>query len=322
MVRLLRRTVKAKNIRILLPSMIVLLLLLAIGASLSVRFVSVRNLSTILMTASLLMFATSAQNIAFLSGNNGIDLSIGAVMSMTALLGPMLPTNTPSEFIIATLAVIAMGGVCGLINGLGIRLLGLPPLIMTLIMSNVIYGFTLFVTKGRPAMELGKILLGVNKTVFPMIRVMTICGIVVIILAEWALRKTRAGRSLAIVGDNPNAAVLCGFSVSFISVAAYVCSGMVAGFAGFMLVGYAGSAIMRMADSYTLLSVAAAIIGGTSVAGGRGSFVGGALGALVLVVLTSILQMLNIPQGARFVVQGALLVIILLTNTRSEKLRQ
>ncbi|MDR0362043.1 MAG: ABC transporter permease [Planctomycetota bacterium] len=318
----LKRTVNTKNIRVLLPSIVVVAVLLIFGATLSGRFISVRNLGSILMTASLLVFATTAQNIVFLSGNNGIDLSIGAVMSMTALVGPMMPIGTPVEFAFATLTVIAMGAVCGLLNGLGIRVLSIPPLIMTLIMSNVIYGFTLFVTKGRPAMELSKILLGVNKTVFPMIRVLTICGVVAVAAAEIILRKTRAGRKLAIVGDNPNAAGLCGLRVSLISVAAYVCSGGIAGFAGFMLVGYAGSAIMRMADSYTLLSVAAAIIGGTSVAGGRGSFVGGALGSLVLILLTSILQMLNIPQGARFVIQGVLLAVILLTNTRSEKLRQ
>jgi Ribose/xylose/arabinose/galactoside ABC-type transport systems, permease components len=318
----LRQTFNLNNIRIFLPSVLAVIVLLILGRYLSGRFLTVKNLSSILMTSSILMFATMAQNIVLISGNNGIDLSIGAVMSMTALLGPTLPMTTVPEFVAAIVAVMAMGALCGLVNGLGIRYLRIPALIMTLIMASVITGFTMYITKGRPAIELSQLLLGVSKTVFPMFRTLTLVAIAAVIVFELVLRKTRIGRTLTLVGDNPRAAELCGIRVSVISVFAYVASGAIAGFAGLMLVGYTGSAVMKMADGYTLLSVAAAIIGGTSISGGKGSFIGGALGAIVFIILNSILQVLRIPEGARYIIQGGLLTLILLTNNRSQKLRQ
>jgi ribose transport system permease protein len=311
-----------RYIRVFLPSIVGVILLLILGQNLAPGFLSVKNLSSILMTTSILIFAVVAQSIVMINGNNGIDMSIGAVMSMTALIGPTIPMETPFAFAFAVLGVLAMGAVCGLINGLGIQFLKIPALIMTLIMSNVVYGFTIFTTKGQPSMRLGSILLGISKPILPILRILTLIGLVVVILAEIILRKTRAGRMLMICGDNPSAANLCGIKTGLITIVAYTCAGAISGFGGFMLVGYAGTAIIKMADGYTLLSIVAAIIGGTSIAGGRGCFIGGALGALVLIILNSILMILNIPEGARYIIQGTLLAIILLTNTRSAKLRQ
>ncbi len=91
---------------------------------------------------------------------------------------------------------------------------------------------------------------------------------------------------------------------------------------GLLLVGYAGQTTMGMAEAYTLMSLAAVTIGGTHLAGGRGSYVSGALGALVLVILNNILQALKMAQGSRLVIQGVLLIVIMMVNNRSPKLRQ
>ena len=95
-----------------------------------------------------------------------------------------------------------------------------------------------------------------------------------------------------------------------------------AGLAGLMLVGYAGTAQMNMANSYTMLSVAAVVIGGTKLTGGKGTFIGGALGALVLILITNILQAMNMAAGLRSLIQGIILVAILMVNSRAPKLRQ
>jgi ribose transport system permease protein len=95
-----------------------------------------------------------------------------------------------------------------------------------------------------------------------------------------------------------------------------------AGLAGLMLVGYAGTAQMNMASSYTMLTVAAVVIGGTKLSGGKGTFIGGALGAMVLILITNILQALNMPAGLRSLIQGIILIVILMTNSRAPKLRQ
>ena len=95
-----------------------------------------------------------------------------------------------------------------------------------------------------------------------------------------------------------------------------------AGFAGLMLVGYAVTAQMNMDSSYILLSIAAVVIGGTKLTGGKGTFIGGALGSLVLVLITNILQALNMAAGLRSLIQGIILIVILMMNSRAPKLRQ
>lgn len=126
---------------------------------------------------------------------------------------------------------------------------------------------------------------------------------------------------LFLVGNNRQASYLCGLSVRTIAILAYALGGAFGGIAGYLLVGYAGSAQMQMAANYTLLSVASVVIGGTKLTGGSGGFVGGALGALVLILLTSILQALNMPPGVRSLVQGVILLAILVSNSRSPNLR-
>jgi ribose transport system permease protein len=106
-----------------------------------------------------------------------------------------------------------------------------------------------------------------------------------------------------------------------VSVVAYIISGALSGLMGLFLVGYSGTTSLNMAQSYTLLSLAAVTIGGTSLSGGRGSYVNGALGSIVLVELNSILQALNMDQSLRLVIQGTLLLTILVFNVKEPKLR-
>ena len=140
-------------------------------------------------------------------------------------------------------------------------------------------------------------------------------------VCEVLLKKTYAGRSLQLVGDNNNAARITGINERTVRFFSYVISGALAGLLGILIVGYAGSTTLNMAESYTLLSLAAITIGGTNLSGGQGSFVAGALGAIVLTQLTSILQALNMNQGMRQVIQGGLLLIIMIVNVNAQKRR-
>ena len=151
-----------------------------------------------------------------------------------------------------------------------------------------------------------------------------VVGVIVllILLEVFFLRKSRYGRSLFLAGNNVNAADLCGINSKGVIILAYVFAGAIAGLAGLMLVGYAGTAQMDMASDYTMLSVAAVVIGGTKLTGGKGTFVGGALGSLVLILITTILQALNMAAGLRSLIQGIILIAILIANSRAPKLRQ
>jgi ribose transport system permease protein len=306
------------------PSIIAVILLFLLGRTLSNGFLSVNNVSSILLTSAILSLAAMGQAIVIISGNNGLDMSLGAIMSMTALLGPMVKTSIAQLDLLAMLIVcIMLGAFIGLLNGAGTRFLKIPPLVMTLIMSNVVNGFALFVTRGQPVVDISKRLQSICAPLIGPIRTLTAIVIVFVILMEiFLFRKSKYGRSLFISGNNANAASLCGINVNLTVIMAYVIGGAIAGAAGLFLVAYAGSAQMQMAKEYTMLSIASVVIGGTKLTGGKGGFIGGTIGALVLVLLTSILQALNMPAGVRSLIQGLILLLILLANCRSPKHRQ
>ena len=318
-----KKNVKVNNkITMFLPSVIAAILLIIIGQIISPGFLSMNNLSSILMSASLLALMSMAQNTVIMAGNDGIDLSVGAVASMTALLCPALPMNNILQFMAAVFIVLAIGAVFGLINGLGTQFFKVPALIMTLVISSVVFGFTMLVTRGQPAINISKLLLSISMVIVSPIRILTLIVIILLIGGEIVLIKTRFGRMLRLIGDNSRAAFISGINIKKIRLLSFVTSGAIAGLVGMLLVGYAGSTTMKMAVGYTLLSVAAVAIGGTNLAGGRGSYIGGGLGALVIIILNSILQALNMSAGNRAVIQGTLLLIIVLFNSRSSKLRQ
>lgn len=307
-----------------LPSIVASVILLILGQILSKGFLSMNNISSILMTTSILTLASMAQAAVVISGDMGLDMSIGSVMSLTALFGPMIVLKSEVVSIFAmVILVVLMGAVIGFFNGIGVQILKIVPLVMTLIMSSVVNGLALLITKGQPSVSVGKSLQAIGNSLIGPLRVLPAVVIILLIVLEiFLLKRSKYGRSLFLAGNNTNAANLCGINSKKIIILAYTFAGALAGFAGLMLVGYAGSAQMQMANSYTLLSVAAVVIGGTKLSGGKGSFIGGALGALVLILLTNILQALNMPAGLRYLIQGIILVGILMVNSRSPKLRQ
>ena len=306
------------------PAIIGSILLLALGRILSKGFLSSNNLSSILMTTAILTMASIAQATVIISGDSGLDMSVGAIMSLTALFGPMVQLpNEGISLVVMIIVVIAIGALIGFLNGIGVQVFKIVPLVMTLIMSNVVNGFAIFVTKGQPMVQVSSLLQSISKPLIGPIRILTAIVIILLVVLEiFFLRRSRYGKMLFLSGNNVNAARLCGINSKWVVILAYTISGGIAGFAGLLLVGYAGTAQMNMASSYTMLSIAAVVIGGTKLTGGKGTYVGGALGALVLILITYILQALNMAAGLRSLIQGVILVVILMINSRAPKLRQ
>ncbi len=308
-----------QKLKLFLPSIIASVFLIILGQILVPGFASIKNLSSILMTTGLVGLAAMAQNTAVMAGNNGIDLSIGAIASATAVICPALMfSDTIPALLFAFLVAAFIGMAFGTVNGIGIQKFRIPPIIMTLIMASVINGAKLKLTRGSPATKISLTLQSLSSVVIQPFRILTICAIIIIILGEIML-KTKHGRALLLTGDNPNAANICGINTRLVSYCAYTISGGLAGIMGLFLVGYAGSTTMSMGDSYTMLSIAAVAIGGTDLSGGKGSYLSCLLGAFVLTVLTTILQALNIHEGIRYVIKGVVLVIIMAINIISNR---
>jgi ribose transport system permease protein len=269
----------------------------------------------ILRTAVPLAILAGCQTLTMLTG--GIDLSVGAVASMSGFVVATLVSGpgTPAGIVVALVAA----ALAGLLTGIGVGVFRVHPLIMTLGMSLVVLGFAnvwqlqMVQTGGGTPAELRWLGSGSFLGVVPHSLLVFVPLAAAILLG---IRRTGYGRLLYAIGDNPIAARLAGARAWQVLVVLYVISALMAAVAGFLLSGLTNVASVTLADSYVLPSVAAAVIGGTSIMGGRGGYGGTIVGALILAVLTSLLSSLGYPEAVRQVLFGSIIVAVAAAYTR------
>ncbi|MCI8599815.1 MAG: ABC transporter permease [Lachnospiraceae bacterium] len=305
----------------LLLTGVLIVLLIIMGQVLQPGFAKANNLMNILCKASVLAVACIGQAYVMISGNAGIDMSVGAVMSCAALLGPALSGGDNLGLVKSIAIMVIAAFLVGVINGVCIQKFKLPSLVVTLCMGKIIDGLTIGLTRGAPGTKIPNLLLKLGVPFIWKIRLATFVAVVLVVILYFVLNKSKYGKSLYLVGCNRNAARLAGINVDVKVITAYGISAVMAALAGYMLVGYVGSAQLYMADEYTMLSIAAVVIGGTKLSGGKGSLAGGALGAILLFLLTSILLAVGLNDGARIAIEGIVLLLIILANCREKKMR-
>jgi ribose transport system permease protein len=297
-------------------------LLLVAGELLSPGFVSQRQIITLLKVAALLGVVAAGQNLVVLGGREGIDLSVGGVISFTAFLAGNIMQQHDAMLAQAVALVLAAAFAIGLVTGLGVTLLRIPPLVMTLGMLGVVQGGLVLLTRGVPSgratptlsrMVSEPLLLGLPGILFIWILIGAALTLV--------LRRTTFGFNVYAIGANEAAAALAGVPVRRTRALLYALSGLFAGAAGILLLGYTEYVFVGAGDQYMLPSVIAVVIGGTSLAGGSGGYVGTMAGAIVLVLLQSILTTLNIPPFGRQIVFGVTLLALMLLYGRQRGLR-
>jgi ribose transport system permease protein len=262
-----------------------------------------------------LAILAGCQTLTMLTG--GIDLSVGAVASMSGFLVATLVNG--QGLAVAIIVPLIAAALVGLVTGVGVGVFKVHPLIMTLGIGLVVLGLAnvwqlKMVQTGAgvpPAMRS----LGSDRLfdVLPYSLAIFVPLAVVILLG---LRRTGYGRMLYAVGDNPIAARLSGARAWQVLVVLYIISALIAAVAGFLISGLTNVASVTLADSYVLPSVAAAVIGGTSILGGRGGYSGTIVGALILTVLTSLLSALGFPEAVRQILFGAIIVVVAAAYTR------
>jgi ribose transport system permease protein len=304
------------------PALAASLVLLGLGGSLKPGYVTWDNLNQILAVASILTIASAGQTLVMISGGYGIDLSVGQVMSLTAVIAYTQLQGSDSNLPWALTAVLGTGLILGSLNGLGIVGARLPPLVMTLGTMVIAQGITFASTQGgSPAGRAAPLLLALNSG-FMGVRGLTILAIVIVFALEALLRFTRYGRMLYLIGSNRRAAELSGVPVRRYVFMTYALSGVFNALAGMALLGYAGTANLDLGGGYTLPTVAAVVIGGTSLAGGQGSYAGTALGAVTMVILTTVLLTVGASEAVRQFIMGSILLLLLLFSARGPRLRQ
>jgi ribose transport system permease protein len=273
-------------------------------------------MSTIVLFAAPLGIIAAGQTLVMLTG--GIDLSVASVATASAYL---MATHSGLGGLAAVLWGLGVGLTVGLINGAGIALLRVQPLVMTLgtgLMAEgmlVVYSQKVMAMAEGPRVPqfiddlgAGKFLGGVPNDLLVWVPVAT----VIILL----LRLTGYGRLLYAVGDNREACQLAGIRVWRVLLINYVVCSLLAAAAGLVIVGGVGAADLSLADVFLLPSIAAVIIGGTSIFGGRGGYSGTIIGALILTVLNSILTLIDAPEPVRQILYGVIILLLATAYTR------
>ena len=308
----LRRIIRDRP---LIPLVVLLMVLVAALELAKPGIVSGNWVATTLRAAIPLAILAACQTLSMLTG--GIDLSVGAVASMAAFLMATLVTSQgPVVAILIALAAVALAG---LANGIGIGVFKVHPLIMTLGMSLVVLGLMsvyqlAMVQAGtRIPDEIQWLGSGISFGFVPNSLVVFVPIAVLIVVG---LRRSGYGRLLFAVGDNPIAARLAGARVWQVLVALYILSAMLAAVAGFLIAGLNNTATVSLVEQSVLPSVAAAVIGGTSIMGGRGGYSGTIVGALILTVVTTLLTVLEMPEAVRQVLFGVIIVAVAAAYTR------
>jgi ribose transport system permease protein len=271
--------------------------------------VSVNWVATTVRFAIPLAILAACQTLAMLTG--GIDLSVGATASMAAYLMATL-SFTQGPVVALAIALVA-AVVAGLVNGIGIGVFKVHPLIMTLGMSLVVLGLMsvyqlAMVQAGVHIPDVVRSLgSGISFGFVPNSLVVFVPLAALIVLG---LRRSGYGRLLFAVGDNPIAARLAGARVWQVHVALYILAAILAAIAGILIAGLNNTATVSLVEQSVLPSVAAAVIGGTSIMGGRGGYSGTIVGALILTVVTTLLTVLQMPEAVRQVLFGAIVVAV------------
>jgi ribose transport system permease protein len=256
-----------------------------------------------------LALLAACQTLTMLTG--GIDLSVGMVASMAAYLAATQSTGQ-GDAVAILIALAAAAGV-GFLNGVGVGVFRVHPLIMTLGMGLVVLG--LLNVYQLATVRAGVVLPGVidalgSGTTAGLLPHNLIVFVPIAAAILFGLRRSGFGRLLFAIGDNPVAARLAGVRAWQVLIALYVLSALIAAIAGFLIAGLTKTASLSIANSYVLPSVAAAVIGGTSIMGGRGGYAGTIVGALILTVLTTLLTVLQMPEGVRQILFGAIIVAV------------
>jgi ribose transport system permease protein len=271
-------------------------------------------ISNIVLFAAPLGILAAGQTLVMLSG--GIDLSVASVATASAYL---MATHSSLGSVDCVLWGLSVGLAVGLINGVGVAVLRVQPLVMTLgtgLMTQgtlIVYSQKMLANAPRvpsfiQSLGSGKVLGGIP------IDLILWAPIALVVLI--GLRRTGLGRLLYAVGDNREACQLSGVRVWQVLLTDYVLCGLLAAVAGLVIVGGTNAADMSLADVYLLPSVAAVIIGGTSIFGGRGGYAGSIVGALILTVLNSLLTLLDAPEPIRQILYGTIILILAAAYTR------
>ena len=294
-----------------------IVLLLAVGSVYSTSFLSPDYLLQQLQVGAFLAMVATGMMIVILLGQ--IDLSVPWAVAVGGMMSTAAAGYGPVGSALAIPFGVACGAVLGLVNGFGVAYLRVPSMIFTLGVNTVAQGLMILRTGGSapqdqatPAMRV----LATGHTVGEVPNAVWV-WLLVGLAAVFLLNRTTFGRAVYGIGNREQAAYLSGIRTRRIILAAFALSGALSAFAGTLLAGYSTKAYQGMGDAYLLPAIAAVVLGGTSILGGRGSYFGTTAGVILITLLQSILSVMQVSDAGRQVIYGAVILGMLLLYGRS-----
>ena len=295
--------------------------LLVVGSLYSANFLSPEYLLQQLKVGAFLGIIATGMMLVILLGQ--IDLSVPWTITVGAMMASAAAAYGPMGEVFAIPFGVFCGVLLGLVNGIGVAYLRIPSMIITLAVNAVAQGLMVAYSGGSsprdsasPAMRFlatGDPILGIPNAVL----VWAITGL----LAVFLLRRTTFGRSVYAIGNKESAAYLSGIPTQRVVMVAFALSGGLAALGGVLLAGYGGKAAQSMGDAYLLPAIAAVVLGGTSILGGRGNYLGTVAGVILITLLQSILSVMQMAEYGRQIIYGVVIVAMLMLYGRSPKLK-
>ncbi|MDI3548566.1 MAG: ribose transport system permease protein [Halanaerobiales bacterium] len=299
-----------------LSSFIGLIVLCVLLAIISPVFLTVTNILNILVQVAVISVIAAGATFVILTG--GIDLSVGSILGLCGVVsaGVLKATGSP---VLAILTGILLGALLGLINGTVISIGKVPAFVTTLGMMSVARGLAFIYTHGRPISGFPDSFRFIGSGYLGNIPFPVIEAIIIFVIAAYILKKTPFGRYVYAIGSNEIATRLSGIKTNKHKIMVYVISGLLSGFAAIMFIGRINSGHPLGGDGYELDAIAAVVIGGTSLSGGKGTVMGTLIGALIMGVIRNGLNLLNVDAFWQGVVLGVVIVAAVLIDQRSKK---
>jgi len=289
---------------------LILLGLVVIFTTLTPRFLSLTNLINVFLQTSIVALLAIGQTFVMLTG--GIDLSVGMVGICCGAIAAGFATGYGFGFILGTYPALILGLLLGAtlggISGLLIILGNFPPFVATLVMMTIAQGITLVFTQGRPIAGLPSSFIFWGSGSVGGIPMPVLLLFIVVVLAYFLLTRTSFGLYIYAIGGNKEMARLSGISARKVELAAYIISGLTAALGGLILTGRLASAQPNVGEGLNLDSIAACVLGGTSLFGGKGNVLKTLVGALIMGTLANGLNLIGVPSYPQLVIKGLVFI--------------
>lgn len=318
---------KIKSILVRFQSLIALLTMIVVMSFLSDKFMTTDNAWNVMRQISVNVCVSVGMTLVILTG--GIDLSVGSILAFSgAFAAGLLKNGVGLEslnlyvgftFLGAAIGAIIVGSFLGYVNGVAITRFSVPPFVATLAMLTIARGLTMLWTGGFPITGLGETFGFIGTGWFLGIPMPVWISAVIVILAIVVAKKTRFGRYIYAIGGNEKASLLSGLNVKKIKVGVYTLAGALYAVGGLMITSRLDSAQPNAGTGYELDSIAAVVIGGTSLSGGKGTIMGTVQGALIIGVLNNSLVLMNVSPFWQQVIKGLVILLAVIIDKMHSK---